>query len=156
MAERKWTPMQRAAIDERSKTLLVSAAAGSGKTATLTERIIRSLTDREKPTNIESLLVVTFTTAAAAELKVKLTRALEAAVRENPEDKHLSHQLYMLPSAKIRTIDSFCNDILRMGADRVGLSGGYRIADGAECELLAISVIDGLISGVYSGLLPYP
>ena len=154
MAERKWTPMQRAAIDERSKTLLVSAAAGSGKTATLTERIIRSLTDREKPTNIESLLVVTFTTAAAAELKVKLTRALEAAVRENPEDKHLSHQLYMLPSAKIRTIDSFCNDILRMGADRVGLSGGYRIADGAECELLAISVIDGLISGVYSGLLP--
>ena len=141
--------MQQAAIDERKKTLLVSAAAGSGKTATLTERIIRSLTDPESPTNIESLLVVTFTTAAAAELKVKLTRALEQAVAKNPEDKHLSHQLYMLPSAKIRTIDSFCNDILRMGADRVGLSGGYRIADGAECELLAISVMDGLIGAVY-------
>ena len=154
MGERKWTPMQKAAIDERSKTLLVSAAAGSGKTATLTERIIRSLTDPNKPTNIESLLVVTFTTAAAAELKIKLTRALEQAVAANPDNKHLSHQLYMLPSAKIRTIDSFCNDILRMGADRVGLSGGYRIADGAECELLAISVIDGLIGAIYRDELP--
>ncbi len=149
MGERRWTPMQRAAIDERKKTLLVSAAAGSGKTATLTERIIRSLTDTERPTDIESILVVTFTTAAAAELKVKLTAALEKAVANDPQNKHLLHQLYMLPSAKIRTIDSFCNDILRMGADRVGLSGGYRIADGAECELLAISVLDGLIGAIY-------
>ncbi|MBQ8879343.1 MAG: UvrD-helicase domain-containing protein [Clostridia bacterium] len=149
MGERKWTPMQSAAINERRKTLLVSAAAGSGKTATLTERIIRSLTDTERPTNIESLLVVTFTTAAAAELKAKLTAALEKAVAKDPSNKHLSHQLYMLPSAKIRTIDSFCNDILRMGADRVGLSGGYRIADGAECELLAISVLDGMLGAIY-------
>ncbi|MBQ8529141.1 MAG: UvrD-helicase domain-containing protein [Clostridia bacterium] len=154
MAERRWTAEQLSAINERSKTLLVSAAAGSGKTATLTERIIRSLTDGEKPINIESLLVVTFTVAAAGELRVKLTAALEEAVAKNPENKSLARQLNMLPSAKIRTIDSFCNDILKMGADRVGLSLGYRIADGAECELLAISVMDALTSAIYNGERP--
>ena len=159
MAENKkskisFTDEQLSAINERSKTLLVSAAAGSGKTATLTERIIRSLTDRERAINIESVLVVTFTNAAAAELRLKLSRALEKAVEENPDDEHLRHQLYMLPSAKIRTIDSFCNDILRSSADRVGLGDGYRIADGAECDILAISIIDGLIYEIYSGALP--
>lgn len=154
MAERKWTDEQLLAIEERKKTLLVSAAAGSGKTATLTERIIRSLTDEDDPINIESLLCVTFTVAAAGELKVKLTRALEEAVEKNPTNQRLRHQLNMLPSAKIRTIDSFCNDILRMGADRVGLSPSYRIADGAECELLAVSILDGLISAIYRGELP--
>ena len=159
MAEEKkrvksFTDEQLSAINERKKTLLVSAAAGSGKTATLTERIIRSLTDKENPINIESLLVVTFTNAAAAELRVKLTRALEDAVAEDPENEHLCHQLYMLPSAKIRTIDSFCNDILRSSADRVGLSDGYRIADAAECEFLAISIIDGLIAEIYNANIP--
>ncbi len=153
MAERKWTDEQLSAIEERKKTLLVSAAAGSGKTATLTERIIRSLTDEENPVNIESILCVTFTVAAANELKAKLSRALEDACEREPENAKLRHQLNMLPSAKIRTIDSFCNDILRMGADRVGLSAGYRIADTAECELLAISILDGLIGAVYRGEL---
>ena len=151
MAERRWTDEQLSAINERSKTLLVSAAAGSGKTATLTERIIRSLTDEKKPINIESLLVVTFTVAAAGELRAKLTAALEDAVAKNPDNKNLARQLNMLPTAKIRTIDSFCNDILKMGADRVGLSRGYRIADGAECEILAISIMDALTSAIYNG-----
>ena len=154
MAERRWTDEQLSAINERSKTLLVSAAAGSGKTATLTERIIRSLTDEKNPINIESLLVVTFTVAAAGELRAKLTAALEAAVERDPENKSLRRQLNMLPTAKIRTIDSFCNDILRLGADRVGLTSGYRIADGAECELLAISIMDSLTSAIYNGELP--
>ena len=153
MGERTWTEEQLSAIEERQKTLLVSAAAGSGKTATLTERIIRSLTDEKNPVNIENILSVTFTTAAAAELKVKLTRALEDACERDPENRVLRHQLNMLPSARIRTIDSFCNDILKMGADRVGLSPSYRIADGAECELLAISILDSLIASVYRGEL---
>lgn len=153
MGETKWTEQQLSAIEERNKTLLVSAAAGSGKTATLTERIIRSLTDEKNPVSIENILSVTFTTAAAAELKIKLTRALERACDEHPENKNLRHQLNMLPSAKIRTIDSFCNDILQMGADRVGISPNYRIADGTECELLAISLLDNLITAVYRGEL---
>ena len=154
MGERKWTEEQLSAIEERSKTLLVSAAAGSGKTATLTERIIRSLTDSEHPIGVESLLVVTFTNAATSELRAKLRRALSDAVEKNPEDKRLAHQLHMLPSAKIRTIDSFCNDVLRSAVDRVGISPNYRIADGAECELLAASILDGMISAIYAGEMP--
>ena len=150
----KWTDEQLSAINTRDKTLLVSAAAGSGKTATLTERIIRSLTDPVSHMDIDSILVVTFTNAAAAELRAKISRALNKAVEENPTDKHLKRQLHLLPSAKIRTIDSFCNDILRANCDRVGVSPGYRIADTAECELLAISIIEGLIEAVYNGTMP--
>ena len=154
MAERRWTDEQLSAINTRDKTLLVSAAAGSGKTATLTERIIRSLTDPESPMDIDSILVVTFTNAAASELRAKISAALTDAVEKNPEDKHLKRQLYLLPSAKIRTIDSFCNELLRANCDRVGLPPVYRIADTAECELLAISIIEGLIEAVYNGELP--
>ncbi len=150
----KWTDEQLSAIETRDKTLLVSAAAGSGKTATLTERIIRSLTDPVSPLNIDSVLVVTFTKAAAGELRAKISRALTKAVEENPENAHLKRQLYLLPAAKIRTIDSFCNEILRANCDRVGISPGFRIADSAECELLAISIIEGLIEAVYNGELP--
>ena len=154
MAERRWTDEQLSAINTRDKTLLVSAAAGSGKTATLTERIIRSLTDPKSAMDIDSILVVTFTNAAASELRAKISAALTEAVENNPEDKHLKRQLYLLPSAKIRTIDSFCNEILRANCDRVGLPPAYRIADTAECELLAISIIEGLIEAVYNGELP--
>ncbi|MBQ8303307.1 MAG: UvrD-helicase domain-containing protein [Clostridia bacterium] len=154
MAETRWTDEQLSAIETRDKTLLVSAAAGSGKTATLTERIIRSLLDEAAPMNIDSLLVVTFTNAAASELRAKISRALTSAVEKNPENKHLKRQLYLLPSAKIRTIDSFCNEILRANCDRVGVPPSYRIADTAECELLAISIIEGLIEAVYNGEVP--
>ncbi len=154
MSERKWTEKQLQAIETRDRTLLVSAAAGSGKTATLTERIIRSLMDEENPVSVDSLLVVTFTNAAASELRVKIQKALEDAVRANPENRTLERQLFMLPQAKIRTIDSFCGDILRSGADRVGVPFNYRIADAAECELISSSILGGLIETVYSGLLP--
>ena len=152
--EPQWTKEQESAIDTRDKTLLVSAAAGSGKTATLTERIIRSLTDSKKPMNIDAILVVTFTKPAAEELRVKISRALNKAVAEHPDNDHLKKQLHLFPAAKIRTIDAFCNDIFRANCDRVGISPGYRIADGAECELLAGSIIESLIEAVYNGNLP--
>ncbi len=155
MSERKWTEKQLQAIETRDRTLLVSAAAGSGKTATLTERIIRSLMDEENSVSVDSLLVVTFTNAAASELRVKIQKALEDAVRANPENRALERQLFMLPQAKIRTIDSFCGDILRSGADRVGVPFNYRIADTAECELISASILSGLIEAVYSGVLPH-
>ncbi len=154
MGERRWTDEQLSAIETRDRTLLVSAAAGSGKTATLTERIIRSLTDEKNPVDIDSLLVVTFTNAAARELRAKISRALTEAVEKNPENKNLERQLHMLPSARIRTIDSFCNEILRSNSDRAGISPNYRIADTAECELLATSIVEGLIEAVYNGELP--
>lgn len=154
MGERRWTNEQLSAIETRDRTLLVSAAAGSGKTATLTERIIRSLTDEKNPVDIDSLLVVTFTNAAARELRAKISKALTEAVEKNPENKQLERQLHMLPSARIRTIDSFCNEILRQNSDRAGISPNYRIADTAECELLATSIVEGLIEAVYNGDLP--
>ena len=146
-----WTNEQSRAIETRDKSLLVSAAAGSGKTATLTERIIRSLTDTENPVCVDSLLVVTYTKVAAAELKAKVSKELSRAVKENPDNKHLQRQLYLLPSAKICTIDSFCGDILRSNCERVGIAPGYRIADGVECELLANQILSGIIDEIYAG-----
>ena len=154
MAERKWTDEQLSAIETRDKTLLVSAAAGSGKTATLTERIIRSLTDEKNPLSVDSLLAVTYTTAAAAELRAKLSRALEEAVKRDPENKTLVRQLYLLPSAKICTIDSFLGEILRQNADRVGVSPSYRIADEAECAILSGNLLSSMISAAYNGEMP--
>lgn len=154
MAERTWTDEQTSAIETTDKTLLVSAAAGSGKTATLTERIIRSLKDEKSNVSVDSLLVVTFTKAAAGELRSKISKALAEAVVKKLDDSRLQRQLYLLPAAKISTIDSFCNEILRSNCDRAGVPPGYRIADAAECELLAISIIEGLIEAVYNGLLP--
>ncbi len=151
MAERRWTGEQLAAIEARGKTLLVSAAAGSGKTATLTERIIRRLLDKENPVTVDSLLIVTYTNAAASELRQKISVALEGAVRDNPEDEGLLRQLMMLSSAKIKTIDAFCNDVLRANVDRVGLPPSYRISTGAECEILSASILEGLIDAVYNG-----
>ena len=151
MAERKWTDEQLSAIEARGKTLLVSAAAGSGKTATLTERIIRRLLDKENPVTVDSLLIVTYTNAAASELRQKISVALEGAVKDNPEDEGLLRQLMMLPSAKIKTIDAFCNDVLRANVDRVGLPPSYRISTGAECEILSTAILEGLIDAVYSG-----
>ena len=100
MAERKFTQAQRLAIDTRDKTLLVSAAAGSGKTATLTERIIESLLDAKNPTDISSLLVVTFTNAAAGELRQRISGALSSAIKRG--DARLIRQLHLLPAASIR------------------------------------------------------
>lgn len=155
MAERKWTKEQMSAIEARGKTLLVSAAAGSGKTATLTERIIRRLLDKENPVTVDSLLIVTYTNAAASELRQKISVALEGAVKDNLDDEGLLRQLMMLPSAKIKTIDAFCNDVLRANVDRVGLPPSYRISTGAECEILSSAILEGLIDSVYSGEVPH-
>ena len=149
-----FTPMQKLAIDTRDRTLLVSAAAGSGKTATLTERIISSILDTENPIGIEDMLIVTFTRAAVGELRERIGKALKNAINEHPENERLARQLYMLPSAKISTIDSFCGTILRANCERVGVSPGFRVADTAEAEILAEGILDGLISEIYEGREP--
>lgn len=151
--ERSWTDEQRSAIEVRDKTLLVSAAAGSGKTAVLTERIITAITQGENPPGINELLVVTFTKAAAAEMRERIGKAIKEAADADPQSRHLQRQIMLLPSAKIRTIDSFCNDILKSNADKVGISPDYRIGDAAEQQLLANSVLEGMLNAVYDGEL---
>ncbi len=153
MAKRSWTEEQASAIEIRDKTLLVSAAAGSGKTATLTERIIRTLCDTQNETFINELLVVTFTNAAAAEMRSRISASLKEACERNPESRHLTRQLMLFPSAKIRTIDSFCGDLLRANVDRVGIAPSFRILDGAEGQLLALSILEGMIASIYDGEL---
>lgn len=148
---RVWTPMQARAIATRDKTLLVSAAAGSGKTATLTERIIRSMLDADSPIGIEEMLIVTFTRAAAGELRERIGAAVRSELERSSGNEYLERQLHMLPSAKICTIDSFCSMILRANCDRVGVSPTFRVADTAEAEILGEGILDGLISSILEG-----
>ena len=151
MADRSWTDSQLDAINTRDRTLLVSAAAGSGKTATLTERIISSVLDEENPINIEDMLIVTYTRAAVGELRERIAKAVKKAIKECPEDERLEKQLHMLPSAKISTIDAFCADILRANAERVGISPSFRVPDSAEAQLIAENILAGLLEAIYDG-----
>lgn len=155
MAERIYTPQQSAAIAERKKTLLISAAAGSGKTATLTQRIISSLTDRANPADVSRMLIVTFTRAAASEMRERIEAALRAALLEDPLNKHLSRQLLFLGGARISTIDSFCSDVVRRGAASLGISPSFRVADESERLLIASEVLNRLIEDAYEGRLSF-
>ena len=148
-----WTNAQRKAIEVRDKTLLVSAAAGSGKTTVLIERIIRSLTDPEHPADISRMLIVTFTRAAAAELKQRISAALSAALAERPNDRRLFKQLSALGSAHISTIDSFYGDVVRRNANTLGIPQNLRIADEPELSKIRKKIMNEAIDLGYSGEL---
>lgn len=154
MAKREYTKEQLSAIETKDKTLLVSAGAGAGKTATLTERIIRQLTNEESPADINRMLIVTFTKAAVAELKERIHTAIKEKINECPESTRLEKQLHLLPGAKIATIDSFCNDIFKNNAEKFGISPKYRIADPLEAKILARTVCTSLIGAIYDGQAP--
>ena len=151
---REWTPAQLSAMNARGHTLLVSAAAGSGKTATLTERIIRSLTDPEHPAELSRMLIVTFTRAAAAELKQRISEALTEAMSKDPRNRHLQKQLLDLGSAHISTIDAFCMEPMRAHFAEAGLPASFRIADEAELAPLSERVMDELIDAYYKKYAP--
>ena len=155
-AKRVWTKGQSAAIDLRGRTLLVSAAAGSGKTATLTERIIKSLTDKENPSDISKMLIVTFTKAAANELKERIFTALSKALAEAPTDRHLNEQLVKLGSANICTIDSFYLNLIRSNFSILGISASARIADSSETDILKRKVMDEVIEYFYDSDESFP
>ncbi len=131
-----WTEEQRRVIEVRNKDVLVSAAAGSGKTAVLVERILSRITDPVHPVDIDRLLVVTFTNAAAAEMRERIRDALEQRALEEPDNVHLQKQLVLVHHASITTIHSFCLQVLRSHFHTIGLDPGFRIADEGECRLL--------------------
>ena len=153
MAERTYTEEQLSAINTRDKTLLVSAAAGSGKTAVLTERIIRTLLDENSDIEISDMLIVTFTNLAMGEMRERIASSIRERLRLCPSER-LERQLNSLPLAKISTIDSFCNEIVRENAERFGISPKYRIADSTEAHILAHSIWSYLIEEAYRGNLP--
>ncbi len=146
---RTWTKSQEVAMTLRDKTLLVSAAAGSGKTSVLTERIIRSLLDSEHPADLSRMLIVTFTRAAAAELKGRIASALSAALSEHPENRHLSKQILLLGSAQISTIDSFFQKAVRSNFEQLNLPASFRIVDSSEILPLSTEILGGLIEDYY-------
>ena len=111
--EKRWTDEQRQVMELRGRNLLVSAAAGSGKTAVLVERIIRKITDADHPVDIDQLLVVTFTNAAAAEMRERIGLAIGKALEERPDSVHLQRQQTLLHNAQITTIHSFCLFVIR-------------------------------------------
>lgn len=147
---RKWTSGQREAIEATGRDLLISAGAGSGKTAVLTERIIRHLTDPEHPADLSRMLIVTFTHAAATELKERISAAITQEIARRPGDRRLARQLLSLDRAKISTIHSFCLDVLRENANEAGLPAGFRIADSVEIELLRVGIMNEIIDDYYS------
>ena len=149
---RSWTPAQTSAIETSGHDLLVSAGAGSGKTAVLTERIIRRLTDRDDPAEITRMLIVTFTKAAAGELKERISKAVSEALARDPKNKRLARQLISLDRAKICTIHSFCLDLLRDSGTDAGLPATFRIADDAEIKLLRSSLMNELIDDYYANI----
>lgn len=146
------TNAQRQAVELKGHTMLVSAAAGSGKTAVLTRRIINLVTDTENPVDISEVLVVTFTKAAATELKERISNAIHSALKEDPSNKHLSNQLLKLGKAKISTIHSFCFDLVKNNFQMLELPANLRIADETESALICSNVMNELIDACYGGL----
>ncbi|PZN12306.1 MAG: helicase, partial [Bacillota bacterium] len=148
--EARWTPAQRDAIFLRGRHLLVSAAAGAGKTSVLVERIIQRILDPRDPVDIDRLLVVTFTEAAAAEMRDRIRDRLERAVAERPEDRRLRRQLALLGRASISTLHSFCLRVVRQYFFRLGLDPAMRVLSEHEAHLLEQEVLEELFERRYA------
>ncbi len=149
-----FTPEQQKVIELRKRNILVSAAAGSGKTAVLVERIIRMITDEKHPVDIDRLLIVTFTNAAAAEMRERISLAIDRCLGENPYNLHLQKQASLLHNAQITTIDSFCLFIIRNNFNEIGLDPAFRVADEGEVRLLCQDVMRDFLEEQYQGKNP--
>ncbi|WP_078548248.1 helicase-exonuclease AddAB subunit AddA [Litchfieldia alkalitelluris] len=149
-ADSIWTDDQWKAIVSSGQDILVAAAAGSGKTAVLVERIIKKVISKEHPVDVDRLLIVTFTNASAAEMKHRIGEALEKALKENPESTHLRRQLTLLNKASISTLHSFCLNVIRKYYYLLDIDPGFRIANDTEGELLRDEVMESLLEEQYS------
>ena len=147
MADVKWTNEQMQAIETKGSNILVAAAAGSGKTAVLVERIISKVINDK--VDIDRILVVTFTNAAASEMRERILEAIYKKIEENPEDNNLQRQVILLNKSNICTIDSFCKDVIKNNFYEINASANFRVGDKAEIELLKQEVIDDLFDEKY-------
>ncbi len=145
----EYTPDQKKVIETRGKDILVSAAAGSGKTAVLVERIAQMVCDETKPVDIDRLLVVTFTNAAAGEMRERIGEAIQKRIDENPDSKHLARQAVLLHNAKICTLDSFCSNVLRNNFNDVDAEPSYRTPDNAEIILMQQDVLSEMLEDCF-------
>ncbi len=146
----RWTPDQQTIIDSRQCNLLVSAAAGSGKTAVLVERIIQMISDTMHPIDIDQLLVVTFTKAAAAQMRDKIAAAIEKMLEKEPSNEHFVKQLNYIEKANILTIDSFCYQVVKEHFHILGIDPGIRVGEAGELGLLRSEVLEEVIEDFYA------
>lgn len=149
MSKSMWTDEQLEAINSRGSNLLVAAAAGSGKTAVLVERIIKIITDEENPVDIDRLLVVTFTNAAASEMRERIGKAISEKLYKNPNSKIIQRQLALLNKAKITTIHSFCLDVIKNNFHYIDIDPDFRVGDETEMVLLKNETLDELFEEKY-------
>ena len=147
---RSWTTQQQQAIDARGGNLLVSAAAGSGKTAVLVERVIRRLSDVQSPVAADRLLIVTFTRAAAGEIRQRIGDALQEEMLRRPGDRRLAEQQMLLPFAKICTIDAFCSALVREHFESLGLAPDFKTADDGELQILSEQAMAQTLEDCYA------
>jgi len=147
--EMKWTPEQQKVIELRDRNILVSAAAGSGKTAVLVERILGKMTRKDHPIDIDQLLIVTFTRAAAGEMRERLTEAVENYLEQDPENEHLQRQQTLIHNAQITTIDGFCSYVIRNYFHTIDLDPGFRTANEGEIKLLKQDVAKEVLESNY-------
>ena len=150
----KLTEQQRLAVESRGGSLIVSAAAGAGKTAVLVRRVLGLLTDRQNPCGVEELLVVTFTNAAAGEMRQRIGDELRKLLAERPDDRHLRRQLGLLGAARIQTVHAFCQSLLREHFTLCGIEPDFRLADDTQCQLLQEQALNDALEEAYQASQP--
>ncbi|MCR5755344.1 MAG: UvrD-helicase domain-containing protein, partial [Acetatifactor sp.] len=146
----QFTPTQQRCVDLHGCNILVSAAAGSGKTAVLTERIVQMICDEKNPVDIDRLLVVTFTNAAAAEMRERIALRIADELNAHPESEHLQRQATLIHNAQITTIDSFSLFIIRNHFNEIGLDPAFRVADEGEIKLMQQDVLAQLLEDAFA------
>ena len=147
---RNWTEQQKTAIEARDGSILVSAAAGSGKTAVLVERVIRRITDENKPCPANNLLIVTFTKAAANEMRERINAALDEKIKNSPGNAYLQEQQMLLPDAQICTIDSFCNSLVKENFHYLDVSPDFGIIDDSQQSILISQAVGRVLERNYA------
>ena len=152
MAEIRATPQQRAAAEDRGGALLVAAAAGSGKTKVLVDRLMGYLTDPTNPADLDDFLIITYTRAAASELRGKIAARIADALAVAPDDRHLQRQLTRVYLAQISTVHSFCQTVLRQYAAEADLSADFRVADEQQAAALRAQTLRDVLSELYAQL----
>ncbi len=156
MAKMTPTPEQQSVIDHRGGALLVSAAAGSGKTKVLVDRLLRQVCDPVRPCNVDDFLIITFTQAAAMELREKIAKKISERLAEEPTNRHLRRQLTRLYMAQISTVHSFCTELLREHAYLLNIPADFRVGDETECAAMQEQVLSDLLEGIYDEVAASP
>lgn len=146
----EWTREQKQVIDLRDCNILVSAAAGSGKTAVLVQRILSRIMDRDHPASVDEFVIVTFTEAAASQMKERLQRALEKALADDPDNEHLQRQIMLVPMAQISTIHKFCGTVIKNYFHRIGADPSYRVGNESELSLVKSDVLQQMLEEKYT------